>query len=67
MNWREMRAAELRELRQCDPIKLLAMYRNLVGLGVDSQLPQGVSFTAMIEALLDDEDSSGNLASKANE
>ena len=47
--------AELRDLRASDPVKLLAMYRHLAGLGVDNQLPRGVSFMSMIDALLDDE------------
>ena len=54
-DWRQIRRAELVELRSADPVKLLALYRGLKGLGVDSRLPPGVSFTSMIDALLDEE------------
>jgi hypothetical protein len=56
MSWRDKREAELRQLRQSDPVRLLAMYRNLAGLSVDTQLPHGVSITGMITALLDAEE-----------
>jgi hypothetical protein len=54
-SWRETLIAELRALRANDPVKLLSMYRHLKGLGVENQLPPHVSFTGMIDAIVEDE------------
>ena len=55
--WRDYRLSELVALKVTDPAKLIAMYRHVVGLTVDGQLPHGASFMFMIEAILNSEDS----------
>jgi hypothetical protein len=67
MNWRETREAELRRLRESNPVKLLALYRNLTGLGVDSPLPHGVTIRGMIAELLDDEERRTHFVVQRNE
>jgi hypothetical protein len=54
-SWREQRFGELLALRSNDPALLVSMYCQLVGLCTSSQLPPGVSFMTMIDALLDAE------------
>jgi hypothetical protein len=54
-SWRELRFSELLALRANDPGLLLVLYCQLVGLNPGSQLPAGVSFMTMIDALLDAE------------
>jgi hypothetical protein len=51
----ESRRAELYAMKATDPIELLALYRHMTGLGVDSQLPHHVSFNMMIDAILEHE------------
>jgi hypothetical protein len=54
-SWREQRFSELLALRASDPVTLISMYCQLAGLGASNQLPAGVSFMSMIDALLDAE------------
>jgi len=51
----DSRRADLYAMKATDPIKLLALYRHIKGLGVDSQLPPHVSFNTMIDAILQHE------------
>jgi hypothetical protein len=53
--WRELRLCELHALKSTDPAKLISMYRGVASLSVDNRLPRGVSFTGMINAILDHE------------
>jgi hypothetical protein len=55
VSWREQRFGELLALRANDPALLVSLYCQLVGLYTSSQLPPGVSFMTMIDALLDAE------------
>lgn len=47
-------------MRATDPAQIIAIYQGIVGLQPDRQLPYGVSFTAMIEAILDYEEREGD-------
>jgi hypothetical protein len=52
---REQRFGELLALRAHDPAMLISLYCRHVGLGTSSQLPAGISFMTIIDALLDAE------------
>ena len=60
---RELRQAELRALRQSDPIALLSIYQQIANLDQLAQRPGGVSFKEMIAAILDREEDRGAVAS----
>lgn len=59
---RQSRAAELRRLQSLDPDQLIALYCEAVGVIPTSQLPSGISFSRMIDEILDREDATANLA-----
>ena len=44
---------QLWDVRASDPLKLIALYRGMVGLSELDQLPASVTFAQMIEAILD--------------
>ena len=50
--FRERRAAELRALQSNDPRELIAKYCEISGSPASNQLPHGVSFSRMIEAIV---------------
>src|SRR2546423_286851 len=56
LSWRENRLSELNGLRTADPARLILMYRDVAGLGVDNQLPRHASFMSMIDAIVDSEE-----------
>jgi hypothetical protein len=53
---RERRLAELRALRQSDPVALLAIYQEGADLDQLARQAGGVTFAAMIAAILDREE-----------
>jgi hypothetical protein len=50
---RERRIAELRALQANDPRELIAKYCEIAGEMVGSQLPHRVSFSRMIDSIID--------------
>ena len=56
--FRERRTGELRALQTNDPRELLAKYCEITGQLASSQLPHGVSFSRMIDAIVDFESAS---------
>ena len=52
---REDRAHELRALRNSDPQRLIALYRAATGKDEFGQLPAGLSFASMVDAVLQHE------------
>lgn len=52
----ERRVAELRALQQADPRALIDLYCRLKGQVSTSQLPLGVSFSRMIESIVEQEE-----------
>jgi len=52
---REERTQKLNALRQENPQRLIATYRQATNIPEKSQLPRGVGFTRMIEAILEHE------------
>ncbi len=60
---RTYRRAQLWGVRASDPAKLVSLYRYAVGLDVLDQLPAGVTFTEMVDTILD-RDEISRLASK---
>jgi hypothetical protein len=48
----EGRRAELQALLRTNPAQIIAHFRGVSGLSTDGQLPYGVSFATMIEAIL---------------
>jgi hypothetical protein len=51
--WRVRRHAELLSIRNTEPERLIALYRFVTGLVVSTEPPPCVSFTTMIETILD--------------
>jgi len=51
-SWMERRAADLHALQATDPAQIISIYRKTAGLSPSVQVPQGVSFYRMIEAIL---------------
>ena len=51
--FRERRIAELRALQSSDPRELIAKYCEIAGEPTGNQLPHGVSFSRMIDAIVD--------------
>ncbi len=51
--YRERRTAELRSLQSSDPRELLAKYCEITGDAAGSQLPHKVSFSRMIESIVE--------------
>jgi len=58
---RERRTEELRLLRRLDPAQIIDRYKGLAGIPADGQLPYGISFDAMIAAIVAFEDETGEL------
>ena len=58
---RERRTDELRLLRRLDPAQIIDHYKGITGTPPDGQLPYGVSFDAMIAAIVAHEDQTGEL------
>ena len=52
---RERRVAELRVLQFGDPRSLIERYRLIAGESPSSQMPRGVSFSRMIDTIIDHE------------
>lgn len=52
----DRRVAELRALQQSDPRALIEIYCKITGELSSSQMPGGVSFSRMIEAIVDREE-----------
>jgi hypothetical protein len=50
--FRDRRAAELRALQSNDPRELIAKYCEISGEATSNQLPHGVSFSRMIETIV---------------
>jgi hypothetical protein len=48
----DRRRAELDQLRQSDPAQIIAIFKGISGISPDGQLPYGVSFDAMISAIV---------------
>jgi len=53
--FRERRVAELRVLQMNNPRSLIAQYCEIVGESPGTQLPHGVSFSRMIETIVNRE------------
>jgi hypothetical protein len=58
---RERRTDELRSMRRLDPAQIIDRYKGITGIPPDGQLPYGVSFDAMIAAIVAYEDETGEL------
>ena len=56
---RNQRREQLFELRANDPLKVIDMYRRVVGLNRFSMLPGGMDFRSLIESILDFEAANG--------
>jgi len=56
---REVRREELNVLRQKNPQRLIATYRSATNTPEQDQLPRGMGFSGMIEAILEHEFSTG--------
>ena len=54
-DFRERREAELRVLQADDPRGLIQKYCDITGQAAGSQLPHGVSFSRMIDTILNHE------------
>jgi hypothetical protein len=52
---REERAQQLNRIRQSDPKRLITTYRTATHMHAMDQLPRGLGFTGMIEAILESE------------
>jgi hypothetical protein len=52
---REHRVGELRVLQSTNPRSLIAQYCEVVGESPGTQMPHGVSFSRMIDAIVDHE------------
>jgi hypothetical protein len=53
---RERRMAELVAIRAADPAQIIAIYKGIAGIPPDGPLPPGITFDAMIAAILDREE-----------
>jgi hypothetical protein len=54
-SWRERREAELRVMQHNDPRGLIELYCKIAGETASSQMPRGVSFSRMIDTIIDQE------------
>jgi hypothetical protein len=52
---REERTQYLNQIRQTDPVQLIAIYRTATNTPLMDQLPRGLGFTGMIQAILENE------------
>jgi hypothetical protein len=64
---RERRVAELRVLQFNNPRELIDYYRHLVGESPSTQMPLGVSFSRMIDTIVDHEIHGEKSASATNQ
>jgi hypothetical protein len=58
---REDLAHELQALRHTNPHKIIALYRAATGLPELGQLPSGIGFSGMIDAIIEHEVKVGNV------
>lgn len=56
---RDYRREQLAELSESDPLRVIEMYRRVVGLNRYSMLPGGMDYSSLIEAILDHEAARG--------
>ncbi len=56
---RKQRREELCDLRQHDPLRVIEMYRRVVGLNGRCMLPGGMNLASLIESIIDHEADSG--------
>ncbi len=56
---RDYRREQLAELSENDPLRVIEMYRRVVGLNRYSMLPGGMDYSSLIEAILDHEAAGG--------
>jgi hypothetical protein len=54
--------ASWQAIRAIDPALIIATYKGIVGIQADGQLPPGITFDAMIAAILDYEERERRLA-----
>jgi hypothetical protein len=54
-SWRERRRAELAAPRSLELLRLVLLYREARGLDLYEQLPAGLSFSEMIDAIVEHE------------
>jgi hypothetical protein len=53
------RREQLSDLSENDPLRVIEMYRRVVGLNRHSMLPGGMDYSSLIEAILDHEAATG--------
>jgi len=58
MDWKQNRLLELQQMRQTDPARLIALYCGIGHVDEKGQLPYGISFSHMIDSILEREDRS---------
>ena len=56
---RDYRREQLADLSENDPLRVIEMYRRIVGLNRYSMLPGGMDYSSLIEAILDHEAARG--------
>jgi len=56
---RDLRRQELVDLKQFDPLRVISMYRRVVGLNHTCMLPGGMAYTSLIESILEHESQIG--------
>lgn len=56
---RKLRQDELFELRASDPLRVIELYRRVVGLNRFNMLPGGMDYSSLIESILDFEAARG--------
>jgi len=54
-SWREHRRAELTAARSLELLRLVLLYREASGMDLYEQLPTGLSFSDMIDTIVDHE------------
>ena len=62
---RENRKAQLLDLRANDPLKVIELYRRVVGLNRHSMLPGGMDLVSLVDSILDYEDANGRVLDQA--
>ena len=58
---RDERKYELQALKSTAPERLVALYRDALGVDLHSQLPSGIGFGGMIDAIIEHELAAGEL------
>jgi hypothetical protein len=56
---RKQRSDELLNLRTSDPLRIIDLYRRVVGLNRFSMLPGGMDYSSLIESIVDFEAARG--------